>query len=189
MRYRRARVKGGTYFFTLVTHKRNTMLCHDENIHLLREAFQYVMARHPFTIDAHVILPEHLHCLWTLPEGDCDFSTRWRLIKSHFTRNVRGHIGNSRISRAQSDLRVGINEKTRKQPIWQKRFWEHVIRDEQDMKNHVEYIHYNPVKHGLVTSPVDWPLSSIHRYVLNGLYTPDWGADKKTESVDDIGRE
>ena len=142
MQYRRARIKGGTYFFTVVTHKRQKIFSTQENIDLLRDAFQYVMKNHLFRMDSHVILPDHLHCIWTLPDKDRDFSTRWRLIKSHFTRHFQwatpGHSP------------------------WQKKFWEHVIRDENDMTNHVEYIHYNPVKHGLVQSPTEWPLSSIH---------------------------
>lgn len=166
MQYRRAKVQGGTYFFTVVTHERQQILTADKNIEILRAGFQYVMQNHPFRIDAHVILPDHLHFVWTLPDGDCDFSTRWRLIKSYFTRNFD----------------AGYSP-------WQKKFWEHLIRDERDLRNHVEYIHYNPVKHGLVQSPVDWPFSSIHRYILDGLYSPDWGKSESVFLDDRLGSE
>ena len=169
MQYRRARTKGGTYFFTLVTHNRRKLFGTDENITTLRSAFKYVMDQHPFTIDAHVILPEHLHFIWTLPEMDRNFSIRWQLIKSYFTRNcTSGSI---------------------KQTVWQRRFWEHCIRDGKDMKNHVEYIHYNPVKHGWVKAPVEWKLSSFHRYVQDGVYTRDWGTTEDIVFDDHVGRE
>ena len=168
MQYRRARARGGTYFFTLVTYNREKLFNIEGNITLLRAAFQQVMDSRPFTIDAHVIMPEHFHFIWTLPEDDRDFSMRWKLIKSHFTRNYADH---------------------RKQTVWQRRFWEHCIRNEKDMQNHVEYIHYNPVHHGLVKSPLEWKLSSLHRYVDNGLYPPDWGAGKKIVFDDTVGRE
>lgn len=169
MQYRRARVKGGTYFFTVVTHKRQHILTAEENIKILRDGFQYVMDNHPFGMDAHVILPNHIHCIWTLPNNDQDFSTRWRLIKSYFTRHFKG------VSSEASP--------------WQKKFWEHVIRDEKDMTNHVEYIHYNPVKHGLVQAPAHWPLSSIHRYINKGLYSADWGSSESLFWDDRVGKE
>ena len=166
MQYRRARTAGGTYFFTLVTYNRRKFLCEPENIVLLRVAFRYVMARHPFKIEAIVVLPDHLHCIWTLPEGDSEFSTRWRLIKSYFTRKCdatyRGRVSISR-------------ERKGEQAVWQRRFWEHQIRDERDFVRHVEYIHYNPVKHGLVKAPREWPYSSFHRYVQKGIYDAAWG--------------
>ncbi|MFL7793424.1 MAG: transposase [Anaerolineae bacterium] len=168
MKYRRAQTEGGTYFFTLVTHHRRRFLCKPENVTYLREAFRYVMVRHPFKIDAFVLLPDHLHCIWTLPEGDCDFSTRWRLIKSAFTRACgevhRGAISASRRQKGE-------------QAVWQRRFWEHQIRDERDLIQHVEYIHYNPVKHSLAKAPKDWEYSSFHRYVREGFYDKEWGAE------------
>ena len=180
MQYRRAREQGGTYFFTLVTRKRRKILYNPENIELLREAFKYVLDRHPFTIDAHVILPDHLHFIWTLPGGDQNFSTRWRLIKSYFTRNIDPcHKEQTRGSRLAK----------KEQTIWQRRFWEHLIRDEKDMKNHIEYIHFNPVKHGLVKAPRDWHLSSFHKYVRSGLYESAWGAMMKIKFADNVGRE
>jgi len=166
MEYRRAKSPGSSYFFTLVTHNRRPILCEPENINLLRDSFKRVIQQHPFAIDAIVILPEHLHCLWTLPPGDADFSTRWRLIKSWFSRRCdsqyQGQVSASRRSK---------NERG----IWQRRFWEHLIRNEQDFNHHVDYIHYNPVKHGLVLSPKDWQYSSFDRYVQRGVYNLDWG--------------
>jgi putative transposase len=170
MQYRRARIQGGSYFFTVVTHNRRKIFAADKNIEILRAGFQYVMRKHPFRIDAHVILPDHAHFIWTLPDDDSDFSMRWRLIKSYFTRHFQ----------AAAAPRYSL---------WQKKFWEHLIRDERDMKNHVEYIHYNPVKHGLVQSPIEWPFSSIHRYILEGFYTPDWGKSEPLFSDDRVGNE
>lgn len=180
MRYRRARTQGGTYFFTVVTHKRKPFLCEPENISLLRTLFREIKDRHPFTINAAVILPDHIHCLWTLPRGDHDFSKRWRLIKSGFSRRCRavykGTVTQSR-------------QRKREAAVWQRRFWEHEIRNEKDYLQHVEYIHYNPVKHGLVTAPADWPYSSFRHHVSRGLYEPDWGAGKKIEFAQTIGKE
>lgn len=165
MEYRRAKVQGGTYFFTVVTEKRQKILCLPNNVSLLRDAFRYVMERHPLIIDAVVILPDHLHCMWTLPENDQDFSTRWRLIKSYFSRRCETVLPEN----------ISLSTHNKKQPpVWQYRFWEHLIRDEIDMKNHVEYIHYNPVKHGLVTAPKDWEFSSLHRAVRQGIYDMMW---------------
>jgi len=143
------------------------MLCNDENPTLLREAFKSVMDRHPFRIDAIVILPDHLHCIWTLPEGDSDFSKRWMLIKKRFT--MICHDPDRTLPNAS---RVHKRE----QAIWQRRFWEHQIRDEQDYSRHVEYIHYNPVKHGFVEAPIDWPHSSFSAFVARRAYHRDWGS-------------
>ena len=180
MKYKRARAEGGTYFFTVVTYQRRKFLCVPENVALLREAFRYVMARHPFKIDAFVLLPDHLHCIWTLPEGDGNFSTRWRLIKSYFTRKCatvcRGHPSASRRRKGE-------------QAVWQRRFWEHRIRDEGDFIQHLEYIHFNPVKHGLVQAPRDWQYSSFHRYVRRGIYDPTWGADEEISFRVSVGSE
>ena len=166
MKYKRLKVPGSTYFFTLVTHNRKPILCEPENIILLRSSFKRTMEKHPFTIDAIVILPDHLHCIWTLPPKDADFSTRWRLIKSWFSRNChhkyQGIISDSR-------------KKKQEKAIWQRRFWEHLIKDKKDFINHLNYIHYNPVKHALVSSVKDWQYSSFHRYVQRGVYKSDWG--------------
>jgi putative transposase len=180
MEYRRAKVAGGTYFFTVVTEKRQKILCLPKNVSLLRYAFGYVMQKHPFIIDAVVILPDHLHCIWTLPENDHDFSTRWRLIKSYFSHKCE----------TISPENISVSRKKKKQrAIWQYRFWEHLIRDEIDFQNHVEYIHYNPVKHGFVTAPKDWEYSSFHRAVRQGMYDMMWGAGEEIIFDDDIGNE
>ena len=155
-------------------------MCDPENIELLREAFKKVMARHPFVIDAHVILPDHLHFMWTLPDGDWDFSTRWRLIKSYFTNKCASEYKNN-ISKSR--------QKKKEQAVWQRRFWEHQIRDNKDFANHVEYIHYNPVKHGLAKVARDWDHSSFLRFVSAGFYDPDWGVGEEIEFDVNIGQE
>ena len=162
MRYRRARIKGGIYFFTLTTFNRKKILTYPENVEILREAFRYVTGKHFFTINAFVLLPDHLHCIWTLPQNDSDFSMRWRLIKSYFTRKCAKKF-------KSSPCKLRKDEK--EQAIWQRRFWEHLIRDKKDMINQVEYIHYNPVKHGLASAPKKWQYSSFHRYVSEGKYS------------------
>ena len=167
MQYRRARIKGGTYFFTVITHSRRPFLCQPGNVELLRNALRHVMQRNQFKIDAFVLLPEHLHCIWTLPQGDNDFSTRWRLVKSYFSRRCESHY--------RGDISAS-RKKKKEQAIWQRRFWEHVIRDDEDYARHVDYIHYNPVKHGLVRAPRDWEYSSFHRYVQAGMYDEMWAA-------------
>jgi len=180
MYYRRARIEGGTYFFTVVTCQRMHILCQPRNVALLKEVFVRVKTRHPFKVDAFVLLPEHLHCIWTLPEGDCDFSKRWRLIKAYFTRecNDAGAIAPS-----------ASRQKKKEQAIWQRRFWEHRIRDERDFNAHCDYIHYNPVKHGLVQAPREWPHSSIHRFIENGLCEPCWGTQTEMQFDVAVGSE
>lgn len=165
MRYRRANIHGGTYFFTLVTFNRNKLFLCQDNIELLRHAFRKVKKSHPFKIDAFVLLPDHLHCIWTMPSGDADFSRRWRLIKSAFTRGCQ-----DKFKQYNTTSRL----KKKEQAVWQRRFWEHMIRDDNDLVSHIEYIHFNPVKHGLVKAPKDWEFSSFHRYVRHGLCNIDW---------------
>ena len=160
--YVRYRVPGGCYFFTVNLWKRQQHLL-IEHVHLLREAFRICQAKKPFHIDAIVILPEHLHCIWTLPPGDDDFSDRWRIIKKHFSKNLPNTEGRS-----------ASRQKRGERGIWQRRFWEHVIRDEDDYYNHVNYIHYNPVKHGWVRHPREWPYSSYHRDIKEGTIPPEW---------------
>ena len=163
--YKRIRIQGGTYFFTLALAERrgNDLLV--RHISALRAAFRQTLADHPVTVEAIVILPDHLHCLWRLPAGDDDFPTRWRLIKSRFSRQIPAgeRISNSRARRAERGL-------------WQRRYWEHAVRDEQDYRRHMDYIHYNPVKHGYVDDPRDWPFSSLNRLIARGVYEDDWAA-------------
>lgn len=163
--YTRAYVPGGTFFFTVALLERKQRLLTD-HVDLLREAFRKVHQKRPFHIDAIVVLPDHLHCVWTLPPDDPDFSTRWRLIKTAF---VRGIPTGERLSPRRQ--RVG------ERGIWQRRFWEHMIRDERDFATHLDYVHYNPVKHGHVQRVADWPHSSFHRYVHEGVYSLDWAAE------------
>ncbi len=164
--YRRAHVPGASWFFTvnLAQRKGNRLLV--ERIDLLRAAVATVRARHPFRMDAVVILPDHLHCILTLPPGDADFSTRWNLIKGGFSRAVEKgeRISSSRAKRGERG-------------IWQRRFWEHLIHDQEDFNRHADYIHWNPVKHGWALRVADWPHSSFHEYVRRGIYPVDWGGD------------
>ncbi len=163
--YRRFRIKGATYFFTvnLADRERATLT---ENIDLLRHVYALAGRNRPFETDAIVVLPNHLHCIWTLPEGDMDFSTRWGAIKSRFTRAIKGRVGFHPTNRTASKIKKGDAG------IWQRRFWEHCIRDEADFREHMRYCWKNPVKHGLVENPEDWPYSSIHRDIKNGTYDP-----------------
>lgn len=164
--YRRAKFEGATYFFTVncLQRKANRILV--EHIDLLRESFHKVKTDHPFHIDAIVILPDHLHCLWTLPAGDADYKTRWALIKAGFSRGIPFNE-----NRSQSRMKRG------ERGIWQRRFWEHVIRDDEDYRRHVDYIHWNPVKHGWVDRVSQWPYSSFYDYVRRGIYPEDWGCE------------
>ena len=164
-RYTRAFVPGGTFFFTVaLLERRRSFLT--ENVDLLRQCFAEVRRAKPFHIDAIVILPDHLHSIWTLPPEDADFSSRWHAIKARFSKGIEP--GERLSERRQEKGERGI---------WQRRFWEHVIRDEQDFERHADYIHYNPVKHGYTKRAADWPFSSFHRYVREGIYAADWGAD------------
>ena len=161
--YRRAYITGGTWFFTvnLLQRKNNNLLV--RHIAELREVVRNVKQKYPFTIDAWVILPEHMHCVWTLPEGDVDFSTRWRLIKSGFSRRIPK-------TEYRSEVRIKANERG----IWQRHYWEHLIRDGLDYQRHIDYVHVNPLKHGWVKQVRDWEYSTFHRYVQTGIYPADW---------------
>jgi REP-associated tyrosine transposase len=163
--YRRNFVLGGSFFFTVNLAERRSRLLVD-NIESLRAVFRDVRRRHPFAIDAIAVLPDHLHAIWTLPEGDTDFSTRWSLIKAGFS---RGLPKGERVSRSRC--------RKRERAIWQRRYWEHTLRDERDFARHADYIHFNPVKHGHVRRVQDWPFSSFHRMVRLGIYPEDWAGD------------
>ena len=170
MRYRRADVAGATYFFTVnLAERRRTLLT--DHIDTLRTAMRDVKQRHPFHIDALVILPDHLHCVWTLPEGDADYPLRWALIKAGFSRRIP-KTERPNLSRADKGERG----------VWQRRYWEHMIRDEGDYTRHVDYVHFNPVKHGYASRAADWPYSSIHRYIAAGTLTRDWGVGEGEEA-------
>ncbi|WP_426435643.1 REP-associated tyrosine transposase [Bradyrhizobium genosp. P] len=163
--YRRNFIAGGSFFFTVNLANRRQRLLTD-HIDELRTAFRETRRDHPFTIEAMVVLPDHLHTVWTMPEADPDFSTRWRLVKTAFSRSLPA-------SERISESRAGKGERG----IWQRRYWEHTIRDQSDFARHVDYIHINPVKHGYVTRVVDWPYSSFHRMVKLAIYPEDWAGD------------
>jgi len=164
--YRRAWLPGGTWFFTvnLAERRGNRLLV--ERIGSLRAAFRSIGLRRRFQLEAIVILPDHLHCIWTLPPGDTDFSSRWSLIKGQFSRAIEKseRISQSRSARGERG-------------IWQRRFWEHLIPDDEDFNRHVDYVHWNPVKHGWAQRVADWPHSSFHDYVRRGLYPENWGGE------------
>jgi REP-associated tyrosine transposase len=173
--YRRNFVSGGSYFFTVNLADRRSRLL-TENIELLRAAFRYARNRHRFTIEAIVILPDHLHAVWTLPDDDANFSLRWRLVKAAFSRGLPGgeRVSASRISKGERG-------------IWQRRYWEHTIRDEGDFARHVDYIHFNPVKHGYTNDVQDWPYSSFRRMVRLGSYPADWAGSVMNDETADFG--
>ncbi len=160
--YRRNRVPGGTYFLTVNLLDRDSRLL-TEHIDALRTAVRATVARAPFHIDAWVVLPEHMHCVWTLPPGDADYSGRWRAVKKAFSKAIEPGERRSSVRRARGE-----------RGIWQRRFWEHTIRDDRDYAHHVDYVHFNPVRHGLVAGPAAWPYSSFHRAVAAGVYPTDW---------------
>jgi putative transposase len=161
--YRRYRVPGGCYFFTvnLLERRGNDLLT--RHIDRLRDAVRTVRRARPFAIEACVVLPDHLHCVWTLPPGDSDFSTRWRLVKTIFARSLPVHERRSEVRRRRHE-----------RGIWHRRFWEHAIRDDRDFGTHVDYVHFNPVKHGYVAAPADWPHSTFRACVRRGLYPEGW---------------
>jgi putative transposase len=170
--YRRNRVPGGTFFFTVnLLDRRSNLLV--ARIDALRDAVRQVRARAPFHIDAWVVLPDHMHCLWALPQGDADFPGRWRAIKTAFAKSLP-------IGEPRSPVMTSRGERG----IWQRRYWEHTIRDDRDFAAHMDYTHFNPVKHGLVAHPGDWPHSSFQQCVVGGLYPAGWrgGSDEPQQT-------
>lgn len=165
--FKRSRFEGGTFFFTLVTNKRRPLLASREDVARLRGAFREVQRDQPFTITAIVILPDHLHLLMTLPTDDDDYSTRLGRIKVLFTKSLPADSSARKPTTAS-------RARHRESGVWQRRFWEHTIRDDDDFIRHVEYIHYNPVRHGLAKCPHGWPWSSFMRWVKRGAYAADW---------------
>jgi putative transposase len=177
--YRRACVEGASYFFTLVTYERRSILTTDLGLRCLRSSWRSTRRRRPFRTVAVCILPDHLHCIWTLPEGDHDYSGRWNMLKGLFSKRFLAaggqHTPRNRSRRAREEA-----------GLWQRRYWEHWIRDEEDLRRHVDYIHYNPVKHGYARRAGDWPWSSFQRFVREGWYEPGWG-EAEPVGLGDLG--
>ncbi|MCS4533086.1 REP-associated tyrosine transposase [Neisseria montereyensis] len=166
--YRRNYLAGGTFFFTVkLADPKSRLLV--EYIHLLREAYAFVQKRYPFETAAICVLPNHIHAIWTLPDGEYDYSLRWRLIKTRFSNHF-----------TKQDNLSASKQRRHEKGIWQRRFYEHTIRNETDYQRCVDYVHFNPVKHGISTNVKDWPFSSFHHYVNNGLLPPDWGGTRET---------
>jgi putative transposase len=170
--YRRNFIPGGSFFFTVnLLDRRSDLLT--ERIDLLRQAFRTVRARHPFTLDAIVVLPDHLHAIWTLPPAEADYAMRWRLIKAFFSRGIEA---GERISASR--------ERKGERSVWQRRYWEHTLRDERDFERHCDYIHFNPVKHGYARTAGEWPHCSFHRFVELGIYPVDWASGGESDGSD-----
>jgi putative transposase len=165
--YRRAHIEGGVFFFTVTLADRSSNLLVRE-VGRLREVYAAVKRGHPFETIAICILPEHLHAVWSLPPDDANFSLRWNLIKRNFS-----------IGLASSAQRSSSKIARREKGIWQRRFWEHAIRNDADLERHVDYVHFNPVKHGHVARVCDWPHSSFGRYVARGILPADWGGNMR----------
>ena len=176
MQYRRTISPGSAFFFTVVTFERRRLFAQEPAVCLLRQAFRSVIIRHPCKIEAAVILPDHLHMIWRMPEDDSEYPTRWRLIKSYFTHHWEGR---------DDDPIPASRQRKGERSVWQRCYWEHMIRDEEDWRRHVDYIHYNPVKHGLARSAREWDYSSFGRSVKMGLYAEDWGGSEGVLVVDE----
>lgn len=157
--YKRFYQPGAYYFFTLVTYKRLPIFSDQENVKLFKSALKKVKNEYQFSLNAIVILPDHIHCIWKMPEQDVNYSLRWRLIKRYFSMQIESPVN-----------------KRHEKEIWQRRFWMHLIQDEEDLENHMHYIHYNPVKHKYVLSPKEWQHSSFHYWVQKGVYQQEWGS-------------
>ncbi len=164
-RYRRTKIQGGVFFFTVTLADRSSDLL-VRHVDRLRRMYTSARQRNPFETIAICVLPDHLHAIWELPDGDSNFALRWSLIKSGFSRGL-----------AAGATPTASNLARRERGLWQRRYWEHAIRDDRDLERHVDYIHFNPVKHGHVTKVADWPFSTFHRYVERGVLPHDWGGD------------
>jgi len=167
-KYRRAHIPGGTFFFTLKTERNATIFRDQLAVRILGDPIRETKQFWPFEMNAIVLLHDHLHTIWSLPAGDADFSKRWAWLKKEFTRRYLAAGGVEQRTSAS-------RKKNRRRGVWQQRFWEHAIEGEDDFEAHFDYIHFNPVKHGYVSRPVDWPYSSFHRWVKKGVYEPNWG--------------
>lgn len=177
--YRRAYTPGASYFFTVVSHARKPVFLEERFRQALREAITSTRIHYPFIIDAWVLLPDHMHCIWTLPNNDHRFSNRWSIIKRQVSQACAGNVSPPHLSISRN--------KRRESGLWQRRFWEHQIRDDDDFQRHVDYIHWNPVKHQHVAKVVDWPYSSFHRYVKAGLLPHNWGTASDENSKFNFG--
>ena len=183
--YRRALVPGGTFFFTVVTHRRRRLFHVEVNRRLLGEVIRETQRDWPFELNAIVLLPDHLHAIWTLPPGDANYSGRWSVIRKDFSTRFLANGGRDETVSAGK-------RRERRRGVWQRRFWEHAIEDEDDFRVHFDYIHYNPVKHKLAKCPHDWEPSSFHRWVNAGVYPMDWACGRYApptfpETEDDYG--
>ncbi|HAT6977693.1 TPA: transposase [Legionella pneumophila] len=175
MQYRRALLPGATYFFTVnLANRTNGILI--KEIDSLLYAIRTTKAQYPFKIVAYAILPDHLHLIMILPEHDSNYSLRWSMIKSLFSKQI-----------PCLELISPARKNKRERGIWQRRFWEHLIRDELDLEHHVNYIHFNPVKHGYVPKASDWKYSSIHRYIQKGIITSDWACSDTVHTTNQFG--
>jgi putative transposase len=170
MNYRRIWHHGGTYFFTvnLLQRRDNTLLI--DHVQEFRDAVKKVKSKYPFKIHAWVILPEHMHCILELPQEDADYASRWRLMKSYFSKSI-----------ANTEYKSEVRIKRKERGVWQRRYWAHLITDEKDYRAHMDYVHINPLKHGLVENVKDWQYSTFHRYVLLGVYPQNWACDEGVE--------
>jgi putative transposase len=171
--YRRAWHPGGTYFFTVNALQRQGNDLLTRHIDLLRDIVRHVKRTHPFIIHGWVVLPDHMHCVIELPPDDADFALRWRLIKAGFSKRLPALERRSAVRRARGE-----------RGVWQRRYWEHLIRDNRDFAAHMDYLHYNPVKHGHVARVADWPFSTFHRLVAAGVYPADWAGSRIAEGLD-----
>ena len=170
--YRRHWLAGGTYFFTVTLKDRKSRWL-VERIDDLKEAIRSVQLERPFRIDALVVLPEHLHTIWSLPHGDADYAARWQMVKARFSRRL-----------AKSSAGISCNEQG-EYNLWQRRYWEHTLRNERDLQQHMDYVYYNPVKHGWVRQVAQWPYSTFHRDVRKGIYPQNWAGG--SDNLDDSG--
>lgn len=179
MKYKRYIQPGGTYFFTVVTYNRKRVFSNTNNISSFMNAINCVQNNHPFDNLAYCILPDHIHMIWKLPDNDGDYPIRWQLIKSDFSRNYKN------IDEIPTASRIRKHERM----VWQRRYWEHYIRDDLDLKNHMEYVFYNPVKHRLAKSPFEWKYGNFSDYVSDGLYDQQWGLNIESNHFENIGHE
>ena len=179
--WRRAHVPGGTFFFTLVTDHRRLIFHWNDARTILGNVIRECKSTHPFEIRAIVLLPDHLHAIWCMPSGDTNYSGRWQWIKTQFTQRWLAS-GGTEVQTTQGRKNDG------RRGVWQPKFWEHTIRNEDDFERHFDYIHYNPVKHGLVKCPEDWRWSSFQRWVRQGVYPKHWGCSDRQARLqfDDI---